>query len=61
MGRRLVQVGYTIQETDLPSPIVSVAADDPGELVRNLAAAGVRATHRNSRARLGFHTYNTLN
>jgi selenocysteine lyase/cysteine desulfurase len=55
----LVELGYTAQETDLPSPIVSVAADDPGELVKNLAAAGVRAAHRNGRVRLGFHTYNT--
>ena len=55
----LVELGYTAQETDLPSPIVSVAADDPGELVKNLTAAGVRATHRNGRVRLGFHTYNT--
>jgi selenocysteine lyase/cysteine desulfurase len=47
------------QETDLPSPVVSVEAAQPDQLVAALRAAGVRAASRRGRVRFGFHLYNT--
>ncbi|WP_147917148.1 aminotransferase class V-fold PLP-dependent enzyme [Ruania zhangjianzhongii] len=54
----LLARGFTPQPTDLPSPIVSFAADASADLRERLAAAGVRVAHRQGRIRAGFHTYN---
>jgi selenocysteine lyase/cysteine desulfurase len=47
------------QETDLPSPVISVKAAHPDRVVGALRAAGVRAASRRGRVRFGFHLYNT--
>lgn len=55
---RLERLGMPAQPSDLPSPIVSFAPDDPDALLSRLADAGVRGTSKLGRVRLGFHVYN---
>ena len=57
----LEELNLQPQQTDLPSPIVSFASDEPAELVGRLGYAGVRATSKFARVRLGFHIYNDDN
>lgn len=52
------RLGITAQQTDLPGPIVSIAARRPQAFVELLDAAGVRAAARAGRVRLGTHLYN---
>jgi len=58
---RLVERGLVAQETDLPSPIVTFAVDEPDAIVATLARGGVRSTAKLGRVRLGFHVYNDEN
>jgi selenocysteine lyase/cysteine desulfurase len=58
---RLAERGLLAQQTDLPSPIVTFAVDDPDALVANLARGGVRSVAKLGRLRLGFHVYNDEN
>ena len=58
---RLAERGSRPQETDLPSPIVTFAVDEPDALVATLARGGVRSTAKLGRVRLGFHVYNDEN
>lgn len=55
---RLDQLGFAPQQTDLPSPIVTFAVADPPATLDQLHQAGVTATVKFDRIRLGFHTYN---
>ena len=54
----VVGLGAEPQPTDLPSPIVTFASPDAEALVKRLAGAGIRATSRLGRVRVGFHVYN---
>jgi selenocysteine lyase/cysteine desulfurase len=47
------------QQTDLPSPIVSIEARQPSAVADALAGARIRAAVRRGRVRFGFHVYNT--
>ena len=58
---RLTELGLPPQATDLSSPIVSFQAQDSEALLASLAEAGVRATSRLGRVRVGFHVYNDEN
>lgn len=58
---RLVSLGLPPQQTDLPSPIVTFAVDEPAVVLAALARRGVRATSKLDRVRLGFHAYNDEN
>lgn len=53
------ELGLDPQETDLPSSIVSFETEDPEGLVSRFAQAGIRASCRLGRVRLGFHIYNS--
>jgi len=54
-------LGLAAQPTDLPSPIVTFGAKDPGAVVTSLERGGVRAAARLDRVRLGFHVHNDEN
>jgi selenocysteine lyase/cysteine desulfurase len=61
LRNHLTGLGLSPQEIDLPSPIVSFHAEDPDALLASLADAGVRATSKLGRVRVGFHVYNDEN
>ncbi|WP_166347282.1 aminotransferase class V-fold PLP-dependent enzyme [Phytoactinopolyspora limicola] len=54
---RLADAGLPVVEGDLPSPVVSVAVDTPDDVLARLDRAGVRASVRRGRLRMGFHLY----
>jgi selenocysteine lyase/cysteine desulfurase len=51
--------GICAQQTDLPSPVVSIEVRQPKGVVDALSAAGIRSALRRGRVRFGFHIYNT--
>ncbi|HLS15110.1 MAG TPA: aminotransferase class V-fold PLP-dependent enzyme [Beutenbergiaceae bacterium] len=54
----LQELGHQPQQTDLPSPVVTFAVDDPQAALARLAQRGIRAAAKGERIRLGFHVYN---
>jgi selenocysteine lyase/cysteine desulfurase len=54
----LRELRLTPQETDLRSPIVSFAVNDPDRVIDTLRGAGVRVSVRRGRVRVGLHVYN---
>lgn len=58
LRKRLQDLGLVPQDTDLPSPIVSFAIEDPAGYVGRLREGGLRAAARAGRIRIGFHRYN---
>lgn len=54
----LRNLGLEPQQTDLSSPVVTFAVDDPQAALAHLAQRGVRAAAKGERIRLGFHVYN---
>lgn len=57
LRHRLEAEGYTLSETDLPSPVVALRVNDPDKALRALEKAGVRASVRRGVLRMGFHIY----
>lgn len=55
---RLEDLGLPAQPTDLPSPVVTFAPGDSAAVLGRLADAGIRATAKLGRVRVGFHVYN---
>jgi selenocysteine lyase/cysteine desulfurase len=55
---RLHDAGLPVQDSDLDSPVVSVALPAPEQARDDLARAGIRAAVRRGRLRMGFHLYN---
>lgn len=51
-------LGLAPQATDLPSSIVTFEVHNPEMLIERLASAGIRASSRLGRVRLGLHVYN---
>lgn len=59
LRKGLERQGIRAQQTDLPSPVVSIEARQPEVVVDALSAAGIRSALRRGRIRFGFHIYNS--